>query len=192
MKSKKAQLQVGFTPADFYIMLTWAGIILVFIVLFQIQGCQAEYKREIESASSEITSNTRLLNYLRTPITVEGKEMNLADLIVLWHADKAKYQAILEKEGKAIVNNGTYEFTHPITDNQRIMAFYLAIYSKKHIKGELPDIIARISSDKFISSHCIKSSSGMCKGLSGVYIPVEESKTIYIELWASQAAKSNK
>lgn len=87
--SKKAQLQIPGAIVDFYAIITFVLVMLVFLLLFMIRGCNAKnvVSAEIQSSVADVDSNLVLLNYLRTPVVVDGTEMTMADLIVLYKSD---------------------------------------------------------------------------------------------------------
>ncbi|MBW2966387.1 hypothetical protein KY342_04760 [Candidatus Woesearchaeota archaeon] len=91
---KKAQLQIPGAIVDIYAIIGFVLVLLVFILLFQIQGCGSKNraKAEITSRAEKIDANLVLLNYLRTPVNVDGIDMDMADLIVLWNSEFTKAQ----------------------------------------------------------------------------------------------------
>jgi len=187
--NKKAQLEVPGTLVDVYSYIAFVLIIMLFFLLFQLKSCTSESRDiiAIESQVSDLDYNMMLLNYLRTPVIVDGSSMTMADLIALWYSDKTKYEQLLTDKSKETINKWTYERKNPYADNQVIMAFNILIYSKKHIKGEVPDIILRIPSADYKYDYCI----GLpCQDLAGIYVPVSQSNKVYVALWASMAAKS--
>jgi len=80
--NKKASVQIPMTPADLIAIIAWIVVIVVFFILFQLQGCNAGYKREIKSSSGIINADTILMNYLRTPTILNQQEIIVADLII--------------------------------------------------------------------------------------------------------------
>jgi len=83
MKQKKAQASA---LVDFYAYIAFALVILIFFFLFKF-GVSDSKKFVIEDEKTNSDATTVLLNYLRTPVVVDGKEITVADLIVLWNAE---------------------------------------------------------------------------------------------------------
>ncbi len=90
---------------DFYSYIAFILIIIVFFLLFSIQKCSGPSEREIISSFEENNAEIILLNYLRTPILVEGKELNFAELITLISIDKEKYKNIFYQETEKFFRN---------------------------------------------------------------------------------------
>jgi hypothetical protein len=88
-QNKKAQLQIPGAIVDFYAIIAFVLVILIFILLFFIRGCTSENRTsaEIQVGVENIDGNRIMLNYLRTPVIVDGNEMTMADLIVLYKSD---------------------------------------------------------------------------------------------------------
>ena len=90
MKNKKALLGVPGSIADIYAIVGFVLVLIIFIFLFQIQGCNSKerVKAEIQSKAESINTNMVLLNYLRTPVIVDGQKMDIADLISLYYSNQ--------------------------------------------------------------------------------------------------------
>jgi len=82
---KKAQLQIPGAVVDIYAVIAFVLVMLIFILLFQIRGCTTRDRvsAEIQAKTIDIDSNLILLNYLRTPVIVDEKNIDIADLIIL-------------------------------------------------------------------------------------------------------------
>ncbi len=73
---------------------------LIFYFLFSSVGRLGTYNIVSEEFSS--TADYGLLNYLRTPVEVDGNKINMADLINLYYNDKS-YDEILTEKTKKIL-----------------------------------------------------------------------------------------
>ena len=83
---KKAQLQIPGAIVDIYAIIGFVLVLLVFILLFQIQGCTSrnEAKAEILSKAEGLDANLVLLNYLRSSLMIEEKENTVGELTALY------------------------------------------------------------------------------------------------------------
>jgi len=104
MKNKKAQLQIPGAIVDFYAIVAFVLVIMIFALLFFIRSCTSdnEINVAIQGRVQDIDSNIILLNYLRTPVTVDEKNMSITDLITLRLYD-GKYDAQLKSESEKIL-----------------------------------------------------------------------------------------
>jgi len=67
--------------ADIYVFIIFLLIMLIFSILFYFGG--ETVKTSIKGEYDNLDGNTILLNYLRTPVEVDDKETNIADLILI-------------------------------------------------------------------------------------------------------------
>ncbi|MBD3355097.1 hypothetical protein GF361_03880 [Candidatus Woesearchaeota archaeon] len=104
IKNKKAQ-GIAFTLVDFWAYVVFVVIILFFFLLFSIKGCDAEKENNqfIKSELSNLDANLILQNYLKTSIEVNGKNITIADLIILSKSNPS-FQAILRSKGNKLRN----------------------------------------------------------------------------------------
>lgn len=67
--------------ADLYVFIIFLLLMLIFTVLFYLAG--ETVKTEIKSEYENLDGNTILLNYLRTPVEINTRTMNIAELILI-------------------------------------------------------------------------------------------------------------
>jgi len=67
--------------ADIYVFIVFLLIMLIFSILFYFGG--EIMKTSIKGEYDNLDGNTILLNYLRTPVEVDGKETTIAELILI-------------------------------------------------------------------------------------------------------------
>ncbi len=105
-KKKKGGIALGGIPADLFAIVLLAVVLLFFFVLFYAQGCTNENANAAASAElqTNIDSNLILLNYLRTPLVVEGVEVIMADSADLNF--NPKYKDIVKDESDKIRRKG--------------------------------------------------------------------------------------
>lgn len=68
MKNKKGQLQIPGSILDFYAIIGFVLVMIVFLMLFMIRGCTSQNRisAEIQSKVADIDGSLIMLNYLRT------------------------------------------------------------------------------------------------------------------------------
>src|SRR3990172_1079121 len=84
---------------------SYLGLVVVFIVFLFIfspgENTKASTLRALQAGNTG--EQLRLLDYLRTPIVIEGQSMELSDLILLWDKDK-KYDSLLQANVKQMLD----------------------------------------------------------------------------------------
>ena len=81
----------GFLTTSLATVLLYFGVVLLIIVFFFIfKLSKGDTTVRIDSYASDTEKNYRLLNFLRTPIEVDGTMMNTAELIALYKEDDSK------------------------------------------------------------------------------------------------------
>ncbi len=99
-KNKKGA--VTSSIADFWAYVMFVFVIVLFYAFFNSQSKDIEANR-IQSAQGRISSDLELINYLKTPHTLDGSAMAISDMIVMYYNEKdtAKkkhyYEEILKK-----------------------------------------------------------------------------------------------
>ncbi|MBU0930271.1 MAG: hypothetical protein KJ623_04325 [Nanoarchaeota archaeon] len=73
-------------------------------------------------AKDKLDADLILLNYLRTPVTLEGKELFISDLIRLYFIDKLKYENQLKQETSDIFNSVFNNYKYKITFGSELIA----------------------------------------------------------------------
>jgi hypothetical protein len=135
MKGKKASIELGGSFVDFWAYIVWVLVILVFVLLFAFQGCtgDAAENKKLEEAKSNLEPNIILMNYLRTPIIVQGKNMSIADLIVI-RINNRNYDQQLRQESEKILTpmyQAPYFWGIKVFDERRskVLDFYQGAYA---------------------------------------------------------------
>ena len=93
----------------------------------------------------KISIDLILINYLKTPVTIENQEIMMSDLIRLYTIDKTKYQDKLMGESKKIFDNifGGYSIYQLKLNNNIIL--------EKKYKGNEPKlVVTRLNSMNII------------------------------------------
>ncbi|MBI2656397.1 hypothetical protein HYX03_01505 [Candidatus Woesearchaeota archaeon] len=88
--------------ADFFSILAFALIIFIFYLLLRFTINKSTI--DISAYSSNVESSISLINILRTPIKLDGVEMNIAELIALQDTDSTK-KDLVEKTITRILDN---------------------------------------------------------------------------------------
>jgi len=80
---KKGGIALGSIPAELFAFAVLAVVLLFFFVLFYVQGCGNSNAASLTAVDLEtkFDSDIVLLNYLRTPITVGGVDLAMADSV---------------------------------------------------------------------------------------------------------------
>src|SRR3989344_7547042 len=96
---------------DFWMYIVFVLVVIVFYLIFSVSKDVTD--KQITGIDSSINSYTDLINYLKTPVVVDGTETNIAGLIRLWQnepdRDKDNYKDILEKISINILNGFEYD-----------------------------------------------------------------------------------
>lgn len=164
---------------DIWSYLVFATAIFFFLVLFKIQATNA-VQRELKGITDIPSSSSSLINYLRTPITVGGEEMSIAELIRLWQLDPDKYRVALEANSIDILNKLEYEYTEPQTKNKVIRGFHISINREKKSENAIEPLI-EFKSKSFQDGLCITNQYG-CINLGEQFIPISSTRTSYVVL----------
>lgn len=93
MHNKKGFLATGVTTVMMYLGIFL--LIIMFFFVFKLTKEDAEVK--IAGHITDVDKNLQLLNYLRTPVIVDGSNLNVAELIALSETDSSK-RIILEQK----------------------------------------------------------------------------------------------
>jgi hypothetical protein len=135
MRGKKASFELGGIYVDFWAYLVWVLVIIVFILAFTLKSCSdgAAENKILKEAKSSLEPNIILMNYLRTPVIVHGKEMNMADLIVI-RIEDSNYDHQLRQESEKILTplyQAPYFWGIKVFDerNSQLLKFYQQGYS---------------------------------------------------------------
>ncbi|MFA5176283.1 MAG: hypothetical protein WC413_03450 [Candidatus Nanoarchaeia archaeon] len=125
------------------IILIFVTLIIFFIFSFGIDSVKQEIL-----AKEKIDVNSILLNYLRTPVNVEGQEVLVSDLIRMYVKNKEKYRTNLEGINQKIFNK-LFDQYNLYIDNQIISQGKVAMSEDFGTPAELGGII---ETDKTTSS----------------------------------------
>ena len=118
----------------------------------------------LEGISGSVSSNIVLLNYLRTPVTVDNVNMTMSDLIVLWYGNNEKYDSVLEQKSEEILNIAEYKFVEDKLE-------YTKSYS------------ISIKTDRGFSKTVQSKSYSVSSGTPVVaFVPVDFNKTVEVRL----------
>ncbi len=115
---------------DIWSYIIFATAIFFFLILFKLQSVTA-VQRELRGIADIPTSSSTLISYLRTPVIVDGREINVAELISLWQLDQNKYKSTLETTSTDILNKLEYDYIEPQTKNIVIRGFHISINKQK-------------------------------------------------------------
>jgi hypothetical protein len=91
--SKKGQADWS----DFVLMILAFVLVMLFMGMF-FGNIEKERERLANKAIAQFTVERDLLTLLESPVSVEGKDVQLADLIVMWHLNERAYRDVLIRE----------------------------------------------------------------------------------------------
>jgi len=87
-------------------ILLYALILIFFSILMLSRGCSRTGADDIISEqNTQLELNNFLMGYLRSNVTVDGQQSDIAGLIGMYMAEPAKYRVQLENETKRIMNS---------------------------------------------------------------------------------------
>lgn len=164
---------------DIWSYIIFATAIFLFLMMFKLQSLTA-VQRELRGIADIPTSSSILITYLRTPVIVDGKEINVAELISLWQLDPNKYKSTLETASTDILNKLEYDYIEPQTKNSVIRGFHISINKQKEAENAIKPLI-EFKSKSFQDGLCITNQYG-CINLGEQFIPVTDSSNLYIVL----------
>lgn len=170
---------------DIWSYILFAVAIAVFLIIFKLVST-VSIENKLTGMAEFPTSSSTLLGYLRTPINVDGKTINLAEFLRLWYLD-ARHKDLLEKTTIDLLNTLEYEYQNSQTKNAVVRGFQISINSKKKDENSIDPIID-FKSKSFDSIRCISNQYG-CVNLGEQFIPISETTTLYIVLRESQKSK---
>lgn len=150
-----------------------------FFVVYKIMATTA-IERQIKGIADMQSSNSILLNYIRTPVAVEGSNINIAELIRLWDTDKGKYKPFLEKEGKGILDKMEYVFTDKQTKNNMLKGFKIIINNELELSSQSYE-------DAFCEAEQVNIHD--CLNLGEIVVPVSENRVLNIIMRVSNKPK---
>ncbi len=105
-------------------------VLIVFWVFFVIPNSVSVTTQSIV-ANEKIDADLTLLNYLKTPVTISGKQMLVSDLIRLYYNDPS-HEAQLKTETKKIFDNVFSDYTYQLKIENKI----ISESSKKYTLGK--------------------------------------------------------
>lgn len=172
---------------DIFSYLVFIIAIFFFLLLFKLQSINAT-ERDITEIREAPSSSTTILNYLRTPVNVDGNEINMAELIRLWHLEPDKYINVLEASSVEILDRMEYEYKNPNANNIVVRGFNVIINSEKRDDNSL-DFLVDFESQSFESGYVIRDAYGRGIIQAEQFVPISENQYLYVVLMESQKAK---
>ncbi len=174
---------------DFLSYMIFIVIIMIFYLLFTLLAQNMDNK--IEGLQMQAKSNLVLINYLKTPVNVDGEEITIAELIRLWRIEPDKYATILETASVEILNKMEYEYKNPNADNIVVRGFDVIVNSEKKEDNSLDHLLS-FESKSFQSGFALNEYGGY--GGPGMiqaeqFVPISENNHLYLVLMESQKAK---
>lgn len=94
--------------ADIYVFILFMLLMLIFTLLFYF-GAKT-VKAEIKGEYENLDGNTILLNYLRTPVEIDGKNINIAELILISEFDKEKRNRLKTITRDLLIKFNTFSY----------------------------------------------------------------------------------
>jgi len=78
---------------------------LIFFILFNLPGCDGDIPdQRLEGADLDaLEDEFTLASFLRTPVTVEGAEISMAELIILRKENDRRYKSVLQEKATEIM-----------------------------------------------------------------------------------------
>ncbi|MCX6709838.1 MAG: hypothetical protein NTV63_02680 [Candidatus Woesearchaeota archaeon] len=153
IKSKKGSGVGDILPFVFSILLY--GVIVLFFILtmFSIRGCsKTESDEQLITKSRSSDINTFIINYARAPVSVDGRETEISELISLWAAEPKKYEQKLTEETLNLMKNSkigcpriTIIWTHP--------AGNLMGTENLEIEGDCESVIKNIYAQDYVEKY---------------------------------------
>jgi hypothetical protein len=119
-------MKKGIVPLWFSVFFAFLAVALLLVFYFVfLRGSRAPEQIAVQESISA-TSNNVLVNYLNTPVVVNGETITFADLVRLWYNDRPKYQAALMDETQKVLPKGlpTYSVGGVMTK----MSYWVEIY----------------------------------------------------------------
>ena len=175
--NKKSQMlgKIGVSLASF---LYFIMLFVIFYIVIQPSSSALPLK----SQWSNVDAKIELLDLLRTPVELNGAMMQMSDLIALWQQNKS-YEQVLQSEMKKLLNKISYNYINTETENERVKAYSLGIFSKKQIVGESPQWLLYVESQQYKPGYDEETD------LASSYLPLIDNSNIYLTLRASNAAR---
>lgn len=172
---------------DIWAYVAFVLVVLIFYALFSFMSNSAKEHKitELETSSK---SYLNLINYLRTPVVVDNKATNMAELIRLWNIQQDKYKDVLEKTSVNILNGMEYDYPNPATGSKAVRGFNIVINEQKKDNKPSGHLI-EFKSKSFENGDVIRDEYGRGQILAEQFIPISADNALYIILFESQKAK---
>ena len=112
MKSKRCfqTAKKGMGLTDLFSILLFALIIVIFYFLIKISI--GSFKYDINGASTKVQEKVDLINFLRTPLNIDGAETDIAQVIALSRIDPSKKEWLKNNVSKYIADSISFSFSN--------------------------------------------------------------------------------
>ena len=170
---------ISSTIADFWAYVGFVFVVVAFYTFFTYQAKDVEANK-IKGIQTEVSNDLNLLNYLRTPYTLDGNQITMVDMIALYSNEKNDEKRKLYFEG---ISKRTRELLDPLETcmvQEGGTSRYLLGYAVYIVEGEiLIKVDKRFGSEHFFDD--------LVRDKSFVFIPNNEGDTIKVGFMVSYA-----
>ncbi|MBI2128622.1 hypothetical protein HYU07_00135 [Candidatus Woesearchaeota archaeon] len=177
---------------DFFSWIAYFIILIIFIALFTAAAKTAAKTLAGINTNSE---SSILYSYLRTSIDFNGKEISIADLIVLYYIEednvkKKEYYDLLLDSAQRTFNS--LEFCHRAVSKQ-IRGYALYIFDKDYSEAEIRQNYGGnlLNQNKKFRSKHFEDNVAKVMNLPNQALPLPEGKTIYVNFMFSDQISTN-
>lgn len=180
--------------ADFWAYVAFVFVILIFYVFFTYQA-KGIGENKITETTTKISNDLQLLNYLRTPYILDGMQITMADLIVLYNNekdyDKKKlYYDEITKKTSDIFNPMEFCVSPKGRSDQNVNGYGIFILDKEsylderifnnNYKGTKQNEDKKFSSEHFFDGLIVEKSLGVIPNIT-------PNQLIYVGFFVSSA-----
>ena len=185
-KTKKGALTT--VLVDFWAYIAFVLIILIFYLLFSVESRKAS-DNKITELEIKSASYLTLLNFLKTPVNVEGEDIIIADLIRIWYLEPNKYKDLLAAKSAEILNKLEYEYPNSDGGYTSTRGYNIIINSEKREYNSLDHLIS-LQSKSFDNDYAVISKNWDGIAIQGEqHIPVKRDQSLYEILIESEKPK---
>jgi hypothetical protein len=150
------------------------ALLLIFYFVF-LQGGRAPQQIDTQE-SFAVGANNVLINYLNSPVAVQGETVTFADLLRLWYNDKKTYEPVLTAATTDFLAHSA--FTYKDSDGtQRKRAFWLALHEPREGAQTADRVLLMINAPQV-------SKTGPASAQS--IVAVSDDRVIIAKIWSTE------
>lgn len=102
--NKKGLEEIGTSFVLPFMFVSFVLLVVIFFLLFSWENGSVKGKNFDSTNFDEVEIEMQLMNFLKTPVEVDGEKMMMADFILVWYDNQEKYNSLLETESNKVLS----------------------------------------------------------------------------------------